>query len=275
MTPATAFRVRQWYAAIEQARDLKQISLGCDRYLKRIKGQRTVAQGGYADVRDAVMAGWLGRSRRTIMRYRAEAVRAGLLEDQGTRGLDHKPCMVRPILPDGTVFNDIFVAHSVTKAAHQPAQYLPTENTPQPPAEPIEPAPAPAAAIEPIETLPAAPITFAEVWAASDQAGPMTYAEEIWRRLTDADKAAIAGAIKRDGRLQTGSSWVGKWLKFRRWPTLIAPRTSAEIGFRVDSSSPAGEAWSRYWSGQRLRGQPIGRDGYFIRRLPTLWPPEQ
>ena len=29
-------------------------------------------------------------------------------------------------------------------------------------------------------------------------------------------------AAQRDGRLRTGTSFVGKWLKFRRWPTLGA-----------------------------------------------------
>jgi hypothetical protein len=54
---------------------------------------------------------------------------------------------------------------------------------------------------------------------------------------------------------------------------LSAPVTRDEIGFRVHSDRPNGEAWRRYCS---QVGQPAGcRDGYFIRRLPSEWPPEQ
>ena len=82
-------------------------------------------------------------------------------------------------------------------------------------------------------------------------------------------------AAQRDGRLRTGTSFVGKWLKFRRWPTLSAPVTRDEIGFRVDADKPNGEAWLRYWARHGQRSLPVGRDGWFIRRLPTEWPPEQ
>ena len=51
--------------------------------------------------------------------------------------------------------------------------------------------------------------------------------------------------------------------------------TRDEIGFRVHSDRPNGEAWRRYWAKHGLRSLPVGRDGYFIRRLPSEWPREQ
>jgi hypothetical protein len=337
ITPGIALRIRHWYATIERARDedtksKTRISLGCDRYLKRLKGLPTVQAGGFADVRDEVMGAWLGRSRHTIMRYRAEAVRAGLLEDKGTRGLDHKPCMVRPILSDGSpVFTGTSATHSVAKVVHERASEsdLPKTSPPTPSAEPpkqkeecgpalvapdvvSEESPVisgepPVASEEPPPAKPPEreeqgpgndavaapePITFDEVWAASDKAGPITYAEQVWRtKLTDADKAAIAAVLKREGQLQTGLAWVGKWLLFRRWPTLSVPKTRGEIaglieglstsakapsetGFRVNRFSANGEAWLRYWLKHGQRGLPAGGDGRFVRNLPSLWPPE-
>jgi hypothetical protein len=71
-----------------------------------------------------------------------------------------------------------------------------------------------------------------------------------------------------------GTSWVGKRLKFRRWPTLGAPVTREEIGFRVPSDPLNGEAWRRCWAKHGLRSLLVSRDGYFIRRLPSEWPRE-
>jgi hypothetical protein len=317
MTPVLKFRLAQWLRLVEQARGVKgrgRISLGCDRYLRRIKGLPTVQLGGWADVRDDVMAGWLNRSRRTVMRYRAEAIAAGLLEDLATKGLDHKPCLVRPLLPDdGPVFTDTSVTLDTTKLSHQrtlldfpnkaspptPSQRQQEEHgaalvAPQvdlgspsgasptaphaiagdPPPQPDELTDRKCLGDEGGEARPEL-ITIDELWAATDKVGPKSFAAVQFEKLSLSDQVSLTGVIRRDGRWKTGPSWVGHCIRLRLWPRLVGvPTTVEEVGVRVLADTPAGAAWQRFWRENGLQGLAVsGRDGYFIRRLPTEWPP--
>ena len=44
-------------------------------------------------------------------------------------------------------------------------------------------------------------------------------------------------------------------------------------GYRVKAESIPGVAWYRHWRQIRDRGLPYGKDGYFIRELPSEFPP--
>jgi hypothetical protein len=265
MTRATAYQVRLWCAEIERARAMKVknggISKGADRYLKLVKGMPTVQAGGWCDTRDAVMAKWLNCSRHTVLRHRHETLTAGLLEDKGTGGRDHKPCLVRPIMRDGSpVFTGTFATLSVAKIDHQqvPLLELPEDSSPlTPPTAAPEPSqtcgPAPEAldaiAGNPTESPPTTagkglgnegfgakpvPLTFEAAWAASGKVGLKSFAETQFDKLTDAERAALGERMQREGRLDTGDAWFGKWLQRKGWRMSIVPTVATESVFHVE-----------------------------------------
>jgi hypothetical protein len=235
---AIRYRLRLWAAAIDAARRAKRIPAGCDLYLKRIAGLVTVAHGGYADVSDEVMAQWLGRHPRTAQRYRSAAIKAGIIKAL-TRGKDHRPCLVQPILPDGPVYSPKGIAVpdnsgvlSTTKESSGLTESLATETTPIIPQSSTS---ADDAAQEEGENIdvreekeirPAPSIgvvTFAELWLAAGQIGRFGYAAGQWDQLGRADQIAISELV-RAGRLATGGTYLGNWLKHRGWETLPAVR---------------------------------------------------
>jgi hypothetical protein len=60
-------------------------------------------------------------------------------------------------------------------------------------------------------------ISFQEFWMATGRRGPEGFARAEWRKLTTADKAAIADQLRRDGRLSVRDLWAGGWLRDRVW----------------------------------------------------------
>jgi hypothetical protein len=55
-----------------------------------------------------------------------------------------------------------------------------------------------------------------------------------------------------------------------------AQRLKGQEGFRVHSDSPQADQWRRHWASIG-KPQPAysQRDGYYIKPLPSLWPPQQ
>jgi len=82
------------------------ISKGGDKYLHELLAIHSVARGDYCLYSDAEMGQRINIKGRTIRQHRKDADIHGLVEVLG-RGKDRKPCMVRPILRDGSpVFPD-------------------------------------------------------------------------------------------------------------------------------------------------------------------------
>jgi hypothetical protein len=108
--PATSeirARVGLWKAQVKAACLAGYISKGGDKYLHELLAIPSVARGDYCLYSDAEMGQRLNlRGNRTVRRHRADALKHGLIEVLG-RGKDRKPCMVRPVLRDGSpVFLD-------------------------------------------------------------------------------------------------------------------------------------------------------------------------
>jgi len=291
-TPEIKQRVGHWIARVEAAQKAGLISKSCHLYLLGLLKIPSVARGQWSLYSDKEMAPRLNCSDRTVRRHRKEGVDAGLIESLDGRQR-HQTCMVRPILAGSAVFNP-------TKTASNSASFGPrsrpkvaddlfyTESVETPPqplpdAEPETSGPAlvaPDIDSDASAAAATAEVTFEKFWAVTDQKGAESAARTVWDKLRPADRAAIAAAIQRDGRLKTGESYVANWLKHRRWPTLSVPRSKDEIsipaGFRIFRDTPQGDAWLRYWrkTGQReLAWSP--RTGCYIKPLPTEWPPER
>jgi hypothetical protein len=124
-----------------------------DKYLHELLTISSVARGDYCLYSDKEMAQRLnlrGDGSRTVRRHRAAATKQGLLEVLG-HGKDRKPCMVRPVLRDGSpVFlsrpelagrSDTFVRLTRTTLAADLllTDTLKTESPPLPPAVPDGP----------------------------------------------------------------------------------------------------------------------------------------
>jgi hypothetical protein len=309
ISPEIKKRIGIWKARVEAAQKAGLISKGCHLYLLNLLTIASVARGQWCLYSDESMGERINCSGRTVRRHRHEAINGkegvplNLVESLDGRKR-HQTCMVRPMLDDGPVFSTPDRPTNTGQPARpKVADELPStrsysERTPQPPVEQdnapkqsgqalvapdlVSKEPTPAKPPERIgqglgddAVAPPEPITFSQFWAATDKGGAESAAAAAWDRLSGADKAAIAAAIRREGRLQTGTSYVGVWLQKRRWPTLSAPKAKEEVGFRVEADADNGLAWRRYWAKHQQRGWPVGRDGYFVRNLPTLWPPEQ
>jgi hypothetical protein len=52
---------------------------------------------------------------------------------------------------------------------------------------------------------------------ANGDKGPPGFAAAEFRKLTKADRCAIASVLKRDGEIHLGGMWAGTYLKDRRW----------------------------------------------------------
>jgi hypothetical protein len=103
-TPEINARIGQWKNNIKAACLAGYIGQSYDKYLHELLTISSVARGDYCLYSDKEMAQRLnlrGDGSRTVRRHRAAATKQGLLEVLG-HGKDRKPCMVRPILRDGS-----------------------------------------------------------------------------------------------------------------------------------------------------------------------------
>jgi hypothetical protein len=103
-TPEINARIGQWKNNIKAACLAGYIGQSYDKYLHELLTISSVARGDYCLYSDKEMAQRLnlrGDGSRTVRRHRAAATKQGLLEVLG-HGKDRKPCMVRPVLPDGS-----------------------------------------------------------------------------------------------------------------------------------------------------------------------------
>jgi hypothetical protein len=100
-TPEVRARVGQWKAEVKAACLAGHISKGGDKYLHELLTIPSVARGDYSLYGDTEMGRRINVSARTVRRHRADALEHGLVEVLG-HGTDRKPCMVRPILRDGS-----------------------------------------------------------------------------------------------------------------------------------------------------------------------------
>jgi hypothetical protein len=106
VTPEIRARIGQWKAQIKAACLAGYISKGGDKYLHELLTIHSVARGDYCLYSDAEMGQRINIKGRTIRQHRKDADIHGLVEVLG-HGKDRKPCMVRPILRDGSpVFPD-------------------------------------------------------------------------------------------------------------------------------------------------------------------------
>jgi hypothetical protein len=107
ITPEIRARIGQWKAQIKAACLAGYISKGGDKYLHELLTIHSVARGDYCLYSDAEMGQRINIKGRTIRQHRKDADIHGLVEVLG-HGKDRKPCMVRPILRDGSpVFPDL------------------------------------------------------------------------------------------------------------------------------------------------------------------------
>ena len=103
-TPEINARIGQWKNNIKAACLAGYIGQSYDKYLHELLTISSVARGDYCLYSDKEMAQRLnlrGDGSRTVRRHRAAATKQGLLEVLG-HGKDRKPCMVRPVLRDGS-----------------------------------------------------------------------------------------------------------------------------------------------------------------------------
>jgi hypothetical protein len=106
VTPEIRARIGQWKAQIKAACLAGYITKGGDKYLHELLTIHSVARGDYCLYSDAEMGQRINIKGRTIRQHRKDADIHGLVEVLG-HGKDRKPCMVRPILRDGSpVFPD-------------------------------------------------------------------------------------------------------------------------------------------------------------------------
>jgi hypothetical protein len=106
VTPEIRARIGQWKAQIKAACLAGYITKGGDKYLHELLTIHSVARGDYCLYSDVEMGQRINIKGRTIRQHRKDADIHGLVEVLG-HGKDRKPCMVRPILRDGSpVFPD-------------------------------------------------------------------------------------------------------------------------------------------------------------------------
>jgi hypothetical protein len=102
----TCTRIGQWKAEVRAACLAGCIGKGDDKYALELLAIPSVARGDYCLYSDAAMGRRINISGRTVRRHRKALADQGLIEVLG-HGKDRKPCMVRPILRDGSpVFLD-------------------------------------------------------------------------------------------------------------------------------------------------------------------------
>jgi hypothetical protein len=100
-TPEINARIGRWKAEVKAACLAGFISKGGDKYLHELLTIPSVARGDYCLYSDKAMGQRINVSGRTVRRHRKDAAIHGLVEVLGC-GKDHRPCMVRPILRDGS-----------------------------------------------------------------------------------------------------------------------------------------------------------------------------
>jgi hypothetical protein len=102
ISPEARARRGQWRAQVEAAQLAGNIGKSVHLYLFALLEIPSVARGDHCIYSDAQMARRLNNvDVGTVRRHRRQAKKAGLIEVLG-HGRDRKPCLVRPILLDGT-----------------------------------------------------------------------------------------------------------------------------------------------------------------------------
>jgi hypothetical protein len=102
ISPEARARRGQWRAQVEAAQLAGSIGKSVHLYLFALLEIPSVARGDHCIYSDAQMARRLNNvDVGTVRRHRRQAKKAGLIEVLG-HGRDRKPCLVRPILLDGT-----------------------------------------------------------------------------------------------------------------------------------------------------------------------------
>ena len=102
----TRKRIGQWKTQVKAACLAGHIGKADDKYALELLTIPSIARGDYGLYSDAAMGRRVNVSGRTIRRHRKALAAQGLIEVLG-HGKDRKPCMVRPILRDGSpVFLD-------------------------------------------------------------------------------------------------------------------------------------------------------------------------
>jgi hypothetical protein len=298
-TPEIKARIGQWKAEVKAACLAGYISKGGDKYLLELLMIPSVARGDYGLYCDTEMGERINVKGRTIRRHRKDAEIHGLVEVLG-HGKDRKPCMVRPILRDGTpVFggaklagkSDTFgrLTRPVVAAELLLTDILETEEPP-----PLAPSPGPddttrgGEALDQIEDQPAAnpqpvelakPIepvepamTFVAFWQAMGRSGSEGYARSEWRKLSAADKAAIRDRLSRPHSWAAGM-YAGNWLRDRVWEESVLPvSTSRPERVWLHERSPEWRCWQRHLVATRGRGTPMDSRGGW--HFPSKLPPE-
>jgi hypothetical protein len=92
-------------------------------------------------------------------------------------------------------------------------------------------------------------ISFQEFWMAAGRKGAEGFARSEWRKLTVADKAAIADRLERDGRLSVHNLWAGVWLRDRVWeePQALAAEPLFEEASYVNVvAQPNSDLWNAH-----------------------------
>jgi hypothetical protein len=111
VTPEVRARVGLWKAQVEAACLAGHIGKGDDKYAHALLAIPSIARGDFALHSDAAMGRWINVSGRTIRRHRKALADQGLIEVLG-HGKDHRPCMVRPVLRDGSPVFQVSVKHA-------------------------------------------------------------------------------------------------------------------------------------------------------------------
>jgi hypothetical protein len=305
-TPEIRARVGQWKAEVKAACLAGYIGQSYDKYLHELLAIPSVARGDYCLYSDKEMALRLnlrGDGTRTVRRHRRAAAKHGLIEVLG-HGRDHKPCMVRPVLRDGSpVFLDSklagasdtyallsrttlsAVSRTTLSADTLLTDTLKTESPSSPPVpvpndttrggealdqiedQPVEPEPA--KPVDPVEPE----MTFPEFYLAMGRAGKENYARSEWRKLSAVDKAAIRDRLRRPHSWAAGM-YAGNWLRDRVWEEAVPAPTARPERVWLHESTAEWRCWQRHLEVTKGRGTPKDSRGgwHFPSRLPPLLP---
>jgi sRNA-binding protein len=85
----------------------------------------------------------------------------------------------------------------------------------------------------------------------SGRLGSSTYANCEWRKVSHVERARFL-ELTRAGRIDTGTDYVGIWLRDRHWK-LLPDFKLQRTGFTVYRDTRQGDAWQRYWRAQGMK----------------------
>jgi hypothetical protein len=301
VAPEVRARIGLWKTQVKAACLAGHIGKSDDKYALELLAIPSIARGDYCLYSDRGMGRRINVSSRTIRRHRKALADQGLIEVLG-HGKDHKPCMVRPILRDGSpVFLDPKLAgrSDTNGRLTRPvvaAELLLTEepkgSPPLPPAaldvtekgerafELVEDKAAETVEVKPEVEFTAEPaeesvvvkpaMSFLQFWVAMGQTGREGYARAQWAKLSATDKAAIRERLSRP-RSWAADMWAGTWLKGRCWEEAVPAAARPEQVF-IRENTPEWRCWQRHLVAIKGKGTPVDNRGgwWFPSRLPPL-----